>query len=399
MLERETELIIQTVASRTIGSQESIVLQEVIMADIPRGVKAYLRAEVVRWIERDFDNAPSLRNVNRNATGVQKLTKHFLRGLADNYTFPREEYLTMVDNAVHFLENYLCRPQWTLASFVYQDTTSVGVSDIIAKLDHFADYAYLPTLLERALQSRTDDIIGIEEFKTLLTKIDDQVVRQHSAMELAALAKPIYDFLLLTDTPANIPVPIKPILVFLDDKKMRIMREYIENICQIRNTEELTLNDFAELIEDLYLGQAKARQQAMDVRPRIEELSPSPATREPDTPPAAGDQPTQKNIPLSLTFAGLRNRPDHAAKPQASLPDLNTTISFELRDRLTKNVFMGDSEYYRTIVSALNSLRTWTEASAYLDQLCEINDLDPSTPELKELSKTVRSRFTQEGNA
>lgn len=412
MLERETELIIQTLVSRTIRTAETIALRDAVAADIPRGVKTYLRAEVVRWIEKDFAAAPSLRHVDRGASGVEKLTKHFLRTLAENYMFSRGDFLTILDNAVHFLENYLCRPQWTLASFVYQDARAVTPVEIIEKLDFFSDYGYFPLLLERAMLHRPDESIELEEFKTLLAKIDDQVVRQHSPRELAVLTKPIYDFLLLTDTADTNRIPVKPILVFLDDKKMRIMREYVERICGIRRTHEIHRTDLAALIEDLYRGEAPSEPPALGVQDRPDEIA-----LPPDSSPQIDDQPSlfgrneealpgthpdptdrnRKNIPLSLTYAGLRGELPPSGTSHDNLPDLNGLIPGELRDRLIKSVFMNDVEYYGTIIAALGSFTTWAEASTYIDQLCEINDLDPSNLEMKEFSAAVKHRYSEGG--
>jgi hypothetical protein len=418
MLERETELIIQTLVNRTIGARETMTLQEAVAADMPRGVRAYLRAEVFRWIERDFKSAPSLKNVDQAVMGVEKLAKYFLRTLADNYIFQRSEFLGMLDNAVHFLENYLCRPQWTLASFLYQNSTTTTPAEIIAKLDYFADYAYLPTLVERTLLQRTTEPVAFEDFKTLLAKIDDQVVRQHTARELATLTKPIYDFLLLCNAPDNLPVPLKPLLVFLDDKKMKIMREHMEGLCKSRQADHLTLSQLKEIFEELYLGEAKANQEEPDVQPRSEVPStetkveeragPTPPDNQPSyfeekeqTPPTAHSVPTdrdQKNISLSLTFAGL-HEPPAPRTPVKELPDLNTIIPPDLSDRVIKSAFMNDVQYYSIVITALNDFPTWEEASAYIGQLCEINDLDPSSPELREFSTAVQRRYGDEGNA
>jgi hypothetical protein len=418
MLERETELIIQTLVNRTIGARETITLQEALAADMPRGVKAYLRAEVFRWIQRDFNAGPSLKNVDRTVIGVEKLARHFLRTLADNYTFQRGEFLAMLDNAVHFLENYLCRPQWTMASFLYQNSTTATPAEIIAKLDYFDDYAYLPTLVERSLLQRIHDPVEFEDFKTLLTKIDDQVVRQHSAHELSTLTKPIFDFLLLCDAPDNLPVPVKPLLVFLDDKKMKVMRERVEDLCRFRKADHLTLGQLSEIFEELYLGDATAKHQEHDIQTRNEE---PPAETKPEgrpepappdnqqslfeekaqTPPTGHGTPAdreQKNISLSLTFAGLHDRPA-PRPPVKELPDLNATIPAELSERVIKSAFMNDTQYYSTVITALNNLQTWEEASGYIGQLCEINGLDPSSPELREFSAAVQRRYSDQGNA
>ena len=127
---------------------------------------------------------------------------------------------------------------------------------MVSKLDCTVDYAYFKTLIQKIMQRRGTRDISAEEFRTMLVRIDDQIVKQHNARELALLAKPIFDFLLLRDTPPDVSIPLKPILVFFEDKKMNILRDYIESICRIRRRTEITLDELTTLVEDLYLGQA-----------------------------------------------------------------------------------------------------------------------------------------------
>jgi len=258
MLEHETDVILEALIARTIGARDAILFGEVQSADIPRGIKTYLQADVIRSLESELYSSPRLARVVRKAPGVRRQGRAFVASMAATYAIPRAEFLPLLENAVHFLENYLCRPQWTIEHFVFESGDRVSTADLIAKLDCTVEYAYFRTLIPRVMERREMRDVGVEEFRDILGRIDDQIVRQHNARELALLAKPIFDFLLLRDTPPDVSIPLSPILVFFDDKKMKILRDYIESISRIRQKEAITLDELTTLVEDLYMGQGEA---------------------------------------------------------------------------------------------------------------------------------------------
>ena len=240
MLEHETEAILATLSARTIAGRDAILLGEILGADVPRGIKTYMHAETVRQLETELFASPRFARVDRHRIDVRRHGRAFIASMSAHYSFPKEEYLALLENAVHFLENYLCRPQWTIQNFVFESGTQMSTQDVVAKLDCTVDYAYFRTLIQKVLQRRGSAAISAEEFRSMLVRIDDQIVKQHNARELALLAKPIFDFLLLRDTPPDVSIPLKPILVFFEDKKMTILRDYIESICRIRQRDEIT---------------------------------------------------------------------------------------------------------------------------------------------------------------
>jgi hypothetical protein len=254
MLEKETDLILQLLTEQTIGTQESITLNQAQGSAIPKNIKRYLRCEVVRWLALDLHSTPSFSHIPAGTKTSRVVTETLLHSLAREYVFTREEFLVTLENAVHFLENFLCRPQWTLEHFMFEDDERVASRKLLAKLDYLIDYWYFPGLIERTVRKNGWIEIHRDGFRALVARIDDQVVKQHNARELALLAKPIYDFLFLEDAPMDRAIPIKPLLVFFEDKKMRILREYIERVAEIRGHTELSLSELGEIIEKLYVG-------------------------------------------------------------------------------------------------------------------------------------------------
>jgi hypothetical protein len=456
MLEHETDAILATLSARTIGDREAILLREIFVADIPRGIKTYMQAETVRWLEAELFASPRFSRVDSQASGVRRHGRAFIASMSALYKFPREEFLSLLENAIHFLENYLCRPQWTLEHFVFESGGSMSAQDVVAKLDCTVDYAYFRTLVQKIMKRRGTSDISAEEFQTMLIRIDDQIVKQHNARELALLAKPIFDFLLLRDTPPDVSIPLKPILVFFEDKKMNILRDYIESICSIRQRTEITLDELTTLVEDLYLGQAdtpppppqpsaQEEPQPADAEttetvaggdiaesgtqlseddiqgyePSIELQVPSIfdfVTEEPDgrdDRPLA-DEPPPQNIPPVPRV----ERPPHPAadaprsprpekpripesyerlfagsEPPAGLTDLRELIQGHNRSRFVKRLFNRNEDSYEDVISSLNKSDTWRDASLLLKALYMSNALDPFDPDVVEFTDAIHRRY------
>jgi hypothetical protein len=440
MLEQETETIVATLTAKTIGTREIVHLREVLVADIPRGIKTYIRAETLRWLSDELSAAPRFSRIDQNVHGVARITNAFLLSLSEAYAYPRAEYLGLLENAVLFLENYICRPQWTMEKFVFDSTDRVSLRTILTKLDFTVEYGYFKTLIEKIARQRGWSELGLEDFRLMLTAIDDQVVKQHNARELALLAKPIFDFILMRDSPPDMSVPLKPILVFFDDKKMKILREYIESICKLRDRTDITLDELTTLVEDLYLGHSEnppavpglpsfetvemlieepttpddelpitieeivTEEIAVPIEPPalFSYMTEEPDGRADDLPAEREDEqskgtspPDTRNAALSLTFAGLNDSPQSISR----LPDLNSLISENLRNRFIKRIFDKDEQEYEEVIAALNDARTWKDASLLLNKVYRTIGLDPFEADIVEFTDTIHNRYLDDEGA
>jgi len=250
MLEHLTESLFRELSQRTIGDSSSISLKTVLDAAIPKGIKTYFQAEALSWFEHDLSSSRRFTRIDKTAPEMQHLATSFLVPLTAAYVFTREEFLETLENAILFLENYLCRPQWTLHNFVFEEPSPVTRDVLLAKLRYFTDYAYLPRLIEQIVRRRNLTEIEPGAFQELLARIDEEVVRQHTARELGMLLKPIFEFLNFANSSPDQAIPVKTVLLFFEDKKMPFHREYIDSICHIRNQTTITHESLLGMVDD-----------------------------------------------------------------------------------------------------------------------------------------------------
>lgn len=444
MLERETDLILQLLTERTIGPRDSIVLKEVLGSTIPRNIKKYLQCEVVRRLSSDLLSTPSFSHIPVKAKTTAAVVESMLQLVAPEYVFPRREFLITLENGVHFLENYLCRPRWTLEHFVFEKEECVPVDSLLSSLEYFTDYSYLRDLIKRATRIKGWSEIHRDDFRALVEKIDAQVVMKHAAHEMAMLTKPIYDFLCLEDAPVDRAIPLKPLLVFFDDKKMKVMKEYVEEVAKNRGHGELSIAELGEIIDKLFIGDSTTLQEEVPpvtvgavapesavqvnhspIESTEEETAGPPephdkVEHDPDATKIIAERQAPPESPrvatnpaLSLTFAGFKETQQAQPLPRRTdglpdarlnadggqgqaggLADLYDIITQEQRERFIEKVFKKDDAYYTGIMTALNTTLTWKQASLYLNELYQTNGLDPFTDEVVEFTDAIHSRYT-----
>jgi hypothetical protein len=415
-LEAHLEALTRSLAERTIADRPAIRLNEVIAASLPKAVTTYLQAEVLRSLELDLRNGAALRHIDRDSPGMHQLVTSFARSLSYAYTFERASYLPALDDAVHFAANYLFRPRWTLEQFLFEEHPSATVSSMEVRLASVTEYTYLGEILLRILHRRGAAEVPVEEVRTLLAKIDDQVVQQHSPRELANLTRPIFTFMLQGDEATDRPIPVEPLLLFFEDKKMTFLRDYLAGIVDVRRVPGLSFADLATLIEDLYNADARRTAPAggppeavpmaepvpsapapsdMEVTPPEPfpaMTEPAPTEEEPGAPPpepaaSPAPPPAQVNPALSLTFAGMmESRP-------TGLPVFEELITDHQRKRFVKKIFHRDADYYQTVLAALQEMTGWEQASAYLQEFYRTNELDPFAGDVVEFTDVVQKRF------
>jgi hypothetical protein len=411
VLEQETQSIIQRITSKTIGTAATISLKDILAADIPKSIKQYFQCEVLSWLNRDLRNTLHLSKLQAGNPIAAHLTRVYTRAIAPGYTFEIREFGNTLENAVHFVENYVCRPEWTLEQFAFEQADRVRFPDLQQKFEYLSDYGYFPTLIQEYIRNRQWQEISRDDFRKLLSRIDEQVVKQHNSRELAYLCRPIFEFILQDAIIEDKAIPLRPLVVFFEDKNMNLMKEYIERICQIRQTDQLTIEQLADIIDDLHSGSAATRLREHlpdtstaepdgEIHPettsdQVSEEQPNPSLLAPfeKTTPLSTQMNDRRNIPLSLTFSGMTGNSEPKLTP-SDFPDLKYMINEQQRARFVKAIFQRDEAYFNVVIEALNGMTTWRDASLYLETFYNSSGIDPFESDVVEFTDLVQHRFS-----
>jgi len=254
IFETEIEQIMNAVSARTIGEAETIRLRDLLAADLHPAIKAYFKARVRQLLQQERTTEVRSKKFPYSLPEVMRLQEQVDVLLVHYYSFGQHDFALMLDHAVHFQFNFLCRPQWTLLNFIFENQRRRPTSDIRRKLRYCVDYEYYTEIIKRFIEERGLAEMEYDEFKDLLGKIDNEIVARHSSAELALMTRPLLRFI-ESPLPAPPPriadsrIPINAAVVFFEDKKLNDVKDRLEAERDKNGAVDISLRHLANLIE------------------------------------------------------------------------------------------------------------------------------------------------------
>jgi len=398
IFEAEIESIIHAVRVKTIGEEDDVFLKKILNANIHPAIKAYFKAEVEKILTHERGSEYRSKKFPYSLAEVKSLEAQIDLLLVHNYHFSMQEFESILDESVHFQFNYLCRPQWTLLNFIVGDQRRVASSTIEKRLKYCIDYTYFPDLIKRYLVDHGLAEVTYEEFRSLIEKIDYEVVAQHSSYELAQMTRALFDFV---ESGKMVPqvefeqqtLPINAAIVFFDDKHLTDIRVRLEFERDQNRIIQITLDRLADIIEIVRVGKEDATARPANLQAGafddIQRANSEPADEH------AGDITNDETLGEQETTAAAQAETDSAEtktqpivfsegdeKFPAPIPDVKRKEILDLlsekeRRLIVKKIFFNDEPAFHGAVREISLLGTWKDVSKYIELLFSANDVDP----------------------
>ena len=411
IFEAEIESIIHAVRIKTIGEEDGIILRKILSANIHSAIKAYFKAEVEKMLVHERGLEYRSKKFLYSLPEVRSLEEQIDLVLVQNYHFSKQEFESLLDESVHFQFNYLCRPQWTLLSFIVGENRKVASTNIEKLLKYCVDYVYFPELIKRYIVDHGLAEMTYEEFKALIKKIDCEVVAQHSSHELAQMTRALFDFV---ESGKMVPqaefeqqtLPINAAIVFFEDKHLKDIQVRLEFERDRNRIVQITADRLAEIIEIVRTGteSISIQQTTSPVIIPDEKHNVSDQTfnvvmdsvkREQETIEAAQavENSPPSNTPM-LVF-GENDEQDLASMPGVKQKQILDLFSDEERSVLIKKLFANDELAFRGGIIEISLLRAWEQVAYYLDTLFLANDVNPFSAEAVLFTDKLQVCFNQ----
>jgi hypothetical protein len=412
IFESEIELIMNAVRSRTIGEAESIRLKDILAAGLHPAVSAYFKARVQQMLQQERQTEVRSKKFPYALPEVVRLQEQIDLLLVHHYQFGQHDFALMLDHAVHFQFNFLCRPQWTLLNFIFENQRRRPTSDIRRKLRYCVDYAYYSEIIKRYIEDRGLAELTYEEFSELLQKIDYEIVSRHSSVELALMTRPILRFIESAQPSqpgklADATIPINAAIVFFEDKKLLEIKNRLEAERDGKNVSDLSLRQLANVIERVRTGNNEAEVEFPEEHPEEEKTRREEEVQQgsigvPDDTPKTAKPPvkvfsdfeedeafvapeTPSAEPVAEELEGIA--------PTGDLVNLHSLFSPSEEKTFIKKIFRKDELLFRESLDQLNRMTDWKEASQYLQQIYITNDIDPFSEVAILFTDKVQRRF------
>ncbi len=351
MFEQELENIQKITIDNTIGAGSRIAVKTILESSIPSNVKNFFRAEA-EWLlykERQADRKQSKFDYQQH--DVKLLQEQMDILLVYHYSFTREEFLRVLDTCAHFLFNYLCRPQWTLESYLFEEKNSLTIRETAQKFRYCSDFPYYWTILEKYISEK--GIVSLERDETarLLRRIDAEIVNTHSADAMAKMTLPLYEFVGFVHQQSlsggRGDVPTRALMYFFEDKRLLNVVQHLTALRE-KNKQSLLYQELVEALKDSF---------------------------------------TQKSFSVSDEVAQVR-QPKKRGYSLLTIPDKE-------KHSIIKSLFGDDESKYIDTIESIIASPTWDDAGLSLDHFFTMNDVDPFSKDAIILTNALQSYFNK----
>ncbi|RCK77735.1 MAG: hypothetical protein IGBAC_2044 [Ignavibacteriae bacterium] len=374
MFEKEIDRLYSLIIDRTIGKAEKISVKEVLAAEIPKPIQILIRVDIENKLEEEIKTKFINSRFNFSHPEVISLQNQINSILVLNYIFIRDEYLETIQDSIHLIFNYLIRPQWTLINYIYDNTNQVSSEQIMKILRMFGAYDYLKTLLSKIIKEKNIKYLTNDEFKSLIWKCDREYIRRKDGYQIANLTSAIYEYINYGTRNINAPINIKGLIKFFEDKNLLSISNRL-NIELKRDVNEISLDDLGIILEDL-----RQNSGAFEAEP-LQNVESKNLKSDIQKTQASEDE-------LKISIAIEQNDAD-----KTTFEPLENLISDEDKKRFIKKIFKKNEKDYQDAIDEINKMKTWKEASKYIDEIYILNDVDLYSPEAIKFTDITYRRF------
>ncbi len=285
----------------------------------------------------------------------------------------REDFVKILESSIQIEAQYLARPHKVLKDLIFANRSELPPLDILDRLSNFAEYAYLIDVFKQYLERKQPNVLSAEKFEKVLFEIDSKLCAAYSHDDLMMLFKPLFEFYQRGGEKA---VPCETLRLFLSEKNLDAQVQRIDLAMQ-NGIQSLT----AEALNDLLLAPLDIlapKPEPIAQKPELtkpELATPQPELAKSDiTNPKSDIANPNSEIPKSdittIDFFELEKQrlQSQKAQKEPALRDVRLLVSDDERKKFIKRLFKGSEEDYNTAIAAINQMKTWREASLYIDR-------------------------------
>jgi hypothetical protein len=352
MFEQELETLQHIIRKNSIGNAQTISLKSILESNIPSNVKSFFKSEIEWELLKERRQESFSTKFNYAQPDIRILQEQIDLLLMYNYTFVQDEFLNTSDRAAHFLFNYLCRPVWTLENFLFDEKGALTLEELGVKFRYCSDYRYYWTIVGKYLASKNKKEIAKDELVDLLRKIDREVIRDNSAVEIAAMTEPFFHFMYYIQDGGGGThtrgIPIKALSYFFDDKQLPALSEHMKTLRE-RGVHSMQYDELVTTLQNTFLKKG--------------------------------------------SYLEKESVPNPIEQPSASYPE-SLLIPEREKNSIVAALFKNSAQAYSEKINEIMTYQTWDEATPALDHFFTMNDIEPFSREAILLINALQSHFT-----
>lgn len=226
MFEKEIKFINDLTISKLNGLGEFISLAQIKSAGIHPAVVKYIEAEIDYLIYED--RLKILKNSIFDYSG-KKVEEHFKSIAAEikkNKKFSQDYIQKLVLHSVSFNLNFLTKPNWSIARFLFDGSEEKSTADILNILNYLHYYDYLKKIIASYLEKKKLLKFSKSQLEELLVKIDQVGTESNTLPIIETAVKSISDFFNFYELKKT-SINLNTVQLFLKDKNFISILEIV----------------------------------------------------------------------------------------------------------------------------------------------------------------------------
>lgn len=266
MFEREIKFIYDFNLNKINRLGPYFTFEQLSTTDIHPAILHYISAEIDYLVFEDRQNL--LKNSVFDYSG-EKINYHFNQitsELKKTKRFSSEYIAKLILHASSFTINYLIRPKWTLAKFVFDESDIKSTNEIKQILNYIYYYKYLTKIVVSYINAKKILSMNHDEFEVLLNKADALGTESYLSAIISNALKSMAEFFNIGEI-KKFRVPLPAVELFLEEKELLKHLEVLNTEFGNDENSKFNMYDYLKVLNKVMI---EKKEEAPKVEEQIE---------------------------------------------------------------------------------------------------------------------------------
>lgn len=286
MFEKEIKFIVDYTLNKLRKEVAHVNMGRLLNSSIHPAIIKYCSAEIDNQIKTDRNKLLTGSFFDYSGKEISKYFNLINEEIRKNYKMKSEDLKKLIIKAASFNANYVVRPGWTLAKFIFSDDKERTIKDVINYFNYIYYYQYQIDVLSAFIQKRKIDSLTKEEFMMITNRIDKEVISSNRKEILKDGVTSIADFF---NEGAMSKEKISPYLVeyYLRDKKFTEAADIIKKFYPDEDKQKQSVNEIISRLFSAFKEEINFHQEnSVTPSPSVTEESSVPENHKAEIVPA-----------------------------------------------------------------------------------------------------------------
>lgn len=261
MFEREIKFIYDFNINKLNKLGSFFSFEQLRSTDIHPAIIQYISAELDYLIFEDRQKLVKDSIFDYSGEKVAKYFSQINEELKKSKRLSSDYAAKIILHAISFNVNFLVRPKWALAKFIYEDESHRTAAEIKQILNYLYFYKYLRKILTSYLNAKKIISLNSAEFIDLLNNIDRLSIQSDYKGVISASLKSMAEFFNIGGVQKT-KVPFNAVQIFLEDKGLDAQLEKLREELSDETTGRIEINDVTKIITSVLVKEVEQQVEA-----------------------------------------------------------------------------------------------------------------------------------------